>query len=45
MDSKEIAIINFVKEKPEVSSKEIHDGISISMSYATTKRLLTNLLR
>ena len=43
LDNKEIAIIDFVNSNPGVSSKEIHDGISISISYATVKRLLTKL--
>lgn len=36
-------ILNFILKNPKSSSKEIHDGISISISYATVKRILTNL--
>lgn len=43
LDNREIAIIDLVKSSQGVSSKEIHDGISISISYATIKRLLTKL--
>lgn len=43
LDNKEIVIINFVNSNQGASSKEIHDGISISISYATVKRLLKKL--
>jgi len=43
LDNKETAIIDFINSNPGSSSKEIHDGISISISYATVKRLLTKL--
>lgn len=39
-----IHICQFLSEHPEVSSKEIHEGIKMSTSYATVKRELTNLL-
>jgi predicted transcriptional regulator len=42
-DTKNSKVINFILKNPECSSKEIHDGISISISYATVKRILTNL--
>ena len=37
-------ILDFLKEKPHSSSKEIFDGIGSKSSYATVKRLLTQLL-
>ena len=42
-DNKEQQIIDFVKEKGQCSSKEIFDSIGDSFSYATLKRILTNL--
>ncbi|MDX9880926.1 MAG: Fic family protein [Prolixibacteraceae bacterium] len=36
-------ILNFILKNKECSSKEIHEGISISLSYATVKRILLNL--
>lgn len=36
-------ILSFILKNQECSSKEIHEGISISISYATVKRILTNL--
>lgn len=36
-------ILNFIKLNKESSSKEIHEGISIPISYATVKRILTSL--
>ncbi len=36
-------IIEFVKENGACSSKEIFDGVDISVSYATLKRILTDL--
>src|SRR6218665_2402179 len=36
-------ILEFVKEKPLLSSKEIHEGLGIEISYATVKRILQEL--
>ena len=36
-------ILNFILQNKECTSKEIHEGISISLSYATVKRVLLNL--
>lgn len=36
-------ILNFILKNKECSSKEIHEGISVSLSYATVKRILLNL--
>ncbi len=36
-------ILNFILQNEECTSKEIHEGISISLSYATVKRILLNL--
>lgn len=43
VESKEKQIIDFVIENPQCSSKDILDGISISTSYATIKRILSKL--
>ena len=37
-------ILNFIKENPSCSSKEIHGGINEELGYATVKRILQNLL-
>ena len=42
-DNRNSEILNFILKNKECSSKEIHDGISISISYATVKRILTSL--
>lgn len=42
-DNRNSEILNFILKNPECSSKEIHEGISISISYATVKRVLTIL--
>ena len=42
--TREYDIIEFIKTKGELSSKEIFDGISLPVSYATLKRILTNLI-
>lgn len=44
LDNKTRAIFDFVKEKSLLSSKEIHEGIKLDISYATTKRILTKLV-
>ena len=44
LKSRDYDIIKFIKAKGDCSSKEIFDGISPSMSYATLKRVLTNLI-
>ena len=43
IDKREKQIIDFIKETGECSSKEIFDRVDISVSYATLKRILTNL--
>jgi len=43
LDIRESEIIEFIKEKQTCSSKEVHEGISTSISYATVKRILTKL--
>lgn len=42
-DKRRQQIIDFVKEKGQCSSKEIFDAIGDSFSYATLKRILTDL--
>jgi len=39
-----IEILNFLKKGEEYSSKKIHEGITSSISYATAKRIITNLI-
>jgi Fic family protein len=43
-DDIELEIIDFVKKKQEVSSKEVFDSIFPSISLATVKRILSKLL-
>jgi len=37
-------VLDFIKKNPSCSSKEIHDGLSIEISYATLKRILQILI-
>lgn len=37
-------ILDFVKENPSFSSKEIHERLHFNISYATVKRILTKLV-
>ena len=41
---REIEIINFIKTNGESSSKKIFDNLSLEISYATLKRVLTKLI-
>ena len=43
LDSRDSEIINIIRNKKECSSKEIFDSLSITVSYATVKRILTKL--
>ncbi len=43
-DFREIEIIEFVKQKIVCNSKEIHENIKFSASYATVKRILAKLV-
>ena len=38
------SILRFIQNNPNCSSKEIYEGIGISVGYATVKRTITNLL-
>ena len=42
-DKRNAEILDFIKNNRECSSKEIHEGISKPISYATLKRILSNL--
>jgi Fic family protein len=42
-DIRDSEIINFILKNKECTSKEIHEGISVTLSYATIKRILLNL--
>lgn len=44
LDQNENEVIEFLKINKELSSKEVHEGISKSLSYATVKRLLNKLI-
>ncbi|MBL7107912.1 MAG: Fic family protein [Candidatus Cloacimonetes bacterium] len=44
LKDREYDILEFIKINGECSSKEIFDGISLPISYATIKRMLTNLI-
>jgi len=43
-DSKSKKILEFIKENPLVSSKQIYDEVQLKVGYATVKRILTKLL-
>lgn len=44
IDKRELEIIEFIKKNQEVSSSEIFDSLSTSISYATVKRILSKLI-
>ncbi|HOY32472.1 MAG TPA: BlaI/MecI/CopY family transcriptional regulator [Bacteroidales bacterium] len=44
IDKAEFEIIELIKKKQEVSSSEIFNSISTSISYATVKRMLSRLI-
>ena len=44
LNDKNREILEFVKENPSFSSKEIFEGISSDYGYATVKRILANLI-
>ncbi|MEY4905341.1 MAG: hypothetical protein RLZZ292_3156 [Bacteroidota bacterium] len=44
LSNTETAILDFLKENPKHSSKEIFDGMTLKISYATIKRMLNQLL-
>ncbi len=44
VDKGELLIIDFIKKSNGVSSKEVFEGVNISFSYATLKRILTKLI-
>jgi len=37
-------ILEFIKANPKLSSKEIHGGLAMKLSYATVKRSMQNLI-
>lgn len=43
-DSKSKKILEFIKENPLVSSKQIYDEVQLNVGYATVKRILTKFL-
>src|SRR5690554_3891817 len=44
IDKRAIEIIEFLKKNPEISSKELFEGVSATISYATVKRILSKLV-
>ena len=44
IDSREQKILDFIKKTKACSSKEVHDSVDISVSYATLKRILSKLI-
>ncbi len=44
LKDREYSIIEFIKKTGECSSKDIFNGISLPISYATLKRMITNLI-
>jgi len=43
LETKELDIIDFIGSNPQCSSKDIHNVMSTSISYATVKRILSKL--
>ena len=43
-EQRPLDILEFVKNNPSLSSKEIHERLLTSLSYATVKRILKNLI-
>lgn len=44
INDKNSLILEFIQVNPLLSSKEIHEGIAVKLSYATVKRILQNLI-
>ncbi len=44
IEQREQQIIDFIEKSSECSSKEIFDGVNISVSYATLKRIISKLI-
>ena len=44
MDSREQKIVDFIKQAGVCSSKEVHEQVDLSISYATLKRTLSRLV-
>jgi Fic family protein len=44
LDQRELAIIEFIKTKNSASSKEVHESIADTLSYATVKRIISKLI-
>lgn len=44
LDRRSEDILNLIKEHSGVSSRAVHEGIASSMSYATVKRILSDLI-
>ncbi len=43
LDTKSEVVLDFIKDNPSLSSKEIHTGLQLKVGYATVKRVLTKL--
>jgi Fic family protein len=43
LDNRELQILEYIKKTGESSSKAVFDGVGIPVSYATLKRMLTDL--
>ncbi len=43
LDAKTNVVIEFIRDNPTLSSKEIHQKLPLSIGYATVKRVLTKL--
>ncbi|WP_034061082.1 Fic family protein [Lacinutrix jangbogonensis] len=44
LSSRESKLLEYIRKNPMQSSKEIHDGLQLTIGYATTKRSLTVLI-
>ena len=44
LSKRESKLLEYIRQNPLHSSKEIHDGLQLTIAYATTKRSLTSLI-
>lgn len=44
LNKRESKLLEYIRKNPMQSSKEIHDGVQLSIAYATTKRSLSSLI-
>jgi predicted transcriptional regulator len=42
-NTKNTEILQYIRQNPSSSSKEVHEGLGIEIAYATVKRALSSL--